>query len=150
MFVAFLNPKLLVWNEKIQKTQFRLQVLLRSVELKDRFGISHNIRVQTLGTEDTWKTPSLLMIHNDEGGKMIFSQIHLEIDPSIYENDEKKYTILKQNDGLRLEIFSDVLNTHLNISVRASSKNDVKYCHGYFLGRHEVIDIEQFYEKKHF
>lgn len=69
---------------------------------------------------------------------MVFSQIHLEIDPSIYENDEQKYAILKQNDGLRLEIFSDVLNTHLDISVRKNTKEDANYCHGYFLGRHEV------------
>lgn len=125
-------------NPKKNQTKLRLQVLLRSVELKDRFGISHNIRVKTLGTEDTWKTPSLLMIHTDDGGKMIFSQIHLEIDPSIYENDEQKYAILKQNDGLRLEIFSDVLNSHLDISVKQNALKDVKYCHGYFLGRHEV------------
>lgn len=130
MFVAF--------ESNYEKTIFRLQVLLRSVELKDRFGISHNIRVKTLGTEDTWKTPSLLMIHNDEGGKMIFSQIHLEIDPSIYESDEQKYEILLKNDGLRLEIFSDVLGTHLDISVKKNTKEETKYCQGYFLGRHEV------------
>lgn len=78
------------------------------------------------------------MIHNDEGGKMIFSQIHLEIDPSIYESDEQKYEILLKNDGLRLEIFSDVLGTHLDISVKKNTKEETKYCQGYFLGRHEV------------
>jgi biotin---protein ligase len=109
------------------------------VELKDRFGISHNIRVQTLGTEDTWKTPSLLMVYTDNGGKMIFSQIHLEVDPSLYENDESKYQTLLKNDGLRHEIFSDVLNSHLELQVKQSKdEGKVQYSRGYFLGRHEV------------
>lgn len=125
-------------NEKNQN-ELRLQVLLRSVELKDRFGISHNIRVQTLGTEDTWKTPSLLMVYIDNGGKMIFSQIHLEVDPSLYENDEQKYQTLLSNDGLRHEIFSDVLNSHLGMAVKESkAEGTIKYSRGFFLGRHEV------------
>lgn len=55
--------------------ELRMLVLLRSVELKDQYGVSHNIRVQTLGTEDTWKTPSLLMVYTDNGGKIVFSQV---------------------------------------------------------------------------
>lgn len=56
--------------------ELRLLVLLRSVELKDQYGVAHNIRVQTLGTEDTWKTPSLLMVCTDNGGKIVFSQVN--------------------------------------------------------------------------
>jgi hypothetical protein len=55
--------------------ELRLLVLLRSVELRDQYGVAHNIKVQTLGTEDTWKTPSLLMVYTDNGGKIVFSQV---------------------------------------------------------------------------
>lgn len=57
--------------------ELRLLVLLRSVELRDQYGVAHNIRVQTLGTEDTWKTPSLLMVYTDNGGKIVFSQVRV-------------------------------------------------------------------------
>lgn len=64
-------------KHKIYKitNELRLLVLLRSVELRDQNGIAHNIKVQTLGTEDTWKTPSLLLLCTENGGKMIFSQV---------------------------------------------------------------------------
>ncbi|CAO1422133.1 unnamed protein product [Diamesa hyperborea] len=120
-------------------TVLRRFELPSSVELKDQYGISHNIRVQTLGTEETWKTPSLLLVYTDGGGKIVFSQVHLEVDPSLYENDETKYQILKKNDGLRLEILTDVLSSHLGIVV-SQQKNDKvqQFTNGYFLGRHEL------------
>jgi hypothetical protein len=55
--------------------ELRLTVLPRSIELKDDVGLVHNVNVQILGTEDTWKTPSLLMVSTDNGGKIIFSQV---------------------------------------------------------------------------
>jgi hypothetical protein len=58
-----------------KQNELRLTVLPRSVELRDEFGIIHNLNVQILGTEDTWKTPSLLMVYTERGGKMIFSQV---------------------------------------------------------------------------
>lgn len=63
----------------------------------------------------------------------------MEVDPSIYENDETKYQILKKNDGLRLEILTDVLSSHLGIVV-SQQKNDKvqQFTNGYFLGRHEL------------
>ncbi|CRK91616.1 CLUMA_CG005270, isoform A [Clunio marinus] len=109
-----------------------------SVELKDQYGVGHNIRVQTLGTEDTWKTPSLLLIYTENGGKIIFSQIHLEVDPSLYENDEQKYKVLMSNDGLRHEIFGDVLSSHLDLKVNLNDENTPTFTKGYFLGRHEL------------
>ncbi|CAO1443290.1 unnamed protein product [Diamesa serratosioi] len=121
---------------KTDNTRFELP---SSVELKDQYGISHNIRVQTLGFEETWKTPSLLLVYTDGGGKIVFSQVHLEVDPSLYENDETKYQILKKNDGLRLEILTDVLSSHLGIVV-SQQKNDKlqQFTNGFFLGRHEL------------
>lgn len=59
--------------------ELRLIVLPRSIELKDELGMSHNVHVQVLGTEDTWKTPSLLMVYTDNGGKIIFSQVSTKI-----------------------------------------------------------------------
>ena len=59
------------------QNELRLIVLPRSVELRDEFGLVHNVNVQILGTEDVWKTPSLLMVYNERGGKMIFSQVKL-------------------------------------------------------------------------
>lgn len=77
---------------KIKKKTFkitnelRLLVLLRSVELRDEYGVPHNIKVQTLGTEDTWKTPSLLMVYTDNGGKIVFSQVGKEKKRSCDDN----------------------------------------------------------------
>lgn len=116
------------------------------MELRDELGLVHNVNVKILGTEDTWKTPSLLMVYNERGGKMIFSQIHLEMDPTFYENDEQKYLILMKNDSLRHEIFGDVLSVHLGLQIDVKSKDeDVKYTKGFFLGRHEVNFFIKFY-----
>lgn len=66
-------------------------------------------------------------------------QIHLEVDPSLYENDEMKYEILMKNDGLRHEIFGDVLSSHLGLSIMQIDDNKpTVYTKGFFLGRHEV------------
>jgi hypothetical protein len=62
----------------------------------------------------------------------------LEVDPSLYENDEQKYEILKKNDGLRLEILTDLLSTHLGIVVRKHQDLQQEYTNAYFLGRHEL------------
>lgn len=70
---------------------------------------------------------------------MTISQIHLEVDPSLYENDDQKYQVLKKNDGLRHEIFGDVLSSHLGLMVRQKmDEAGVTFTRGYFLGRHEV------------
>lgn len=119
-----------------------LIVLPRSIELKDDVGLTHTVHVQILGTEDTWKTPSLLMVYTENSGKIIFSQIHLEIDPSFYESDEQKYQILMKNDNLRHEIFGDVLSTHLGLTTtdmkNAAKDESIQFTKAYFLGRHEL------------
>lgn len=43
-----------------------------------------------------------------------------------------------KNDGLRYEIFSDVLNTHLGIVVKGGDEAPAVYTCGYFLGKHDV------------
>jgi hypothetical protein len=46
-----------------------------------------------------------------------------------------------KNDGLRHEIFGDVLSTHLGLqtdSKKGKINENIKFTKGYFLGRHEV------------
>jgi hypothetical protein len=71
----------------------------------------------------------------------------LEADPGLFEDDEKTYKILKQNDKSRLEIMTDLLSSHLGIVVVHfdNKANDKNYVSAYFLGRHEVRFI-QIYE----
>lgn len=78
---VFLNKSIKIY--KITN-ELRLIVLPRSVELRDEFGLVHNVNVQILGTEDTWQTPSLLMVYNERGGKMIFSQVKFDFYPQKY------------------------------------------------------------------
>lgn len=58
----------------------------------------------------------------------------------MYESDDQKYAILMKNEGLRHEIFSDVLSSHLGLSTSGAKSADeaVEFTKGYFLGRHEV------------
>ncbi|XP_017114655.1 biotin--protein ligase isoform X2 [Drosophila elegans] len=114
-----------------------------SMELKDLAGHSHKLDVQVLGTEETWNTPSLMLAKSlQSGGKAVFSQVHLEMNPSEFESDEIKYSILKQNERTRLEIFSDLLRKYLDVQVHGGegdqSQPGVVYQHAYFLGRHEA------------
>ncbi|XP_052835462.1 biotin--protein ligase isoform X2 [Drosophila gunungcola] len=114
-----------------------------SMELKDLAGHSYKLDVQVLGTEETWNTPSLMLAKSlQSGGKAVFSQVHLEMNPSEFESDEIKYSILKQNDRTRLEIFSDLLRKYLDVQVHGGegdqSQPGVVYQHAYFLGRHEA------------
>uniref|UniRef100_A0A1I8QBH0 BPL/LPL catalytic domain-containing protein n=1 Tax=Stomoxys calcitrans TaxID=35570 RepID=A0A1I8QBH0_STOCA len=122
-----------------------LVCLPRSVELKDLKGHLHRLDVKVLGTEETWNTPSLLLAHNQKsGGSAVFSQVHLEISPSEFESDEAKYSILKQNDKIRHEIFSDLLKNHLSLSVKSEKVNangsgpKCVFKKAYFLGKHEA------------
>ncbi|XP_039490165.1 biotin--protein ligase isoform X2 [Drosophila santomea] len=115
-----------------------------SMELKDLAGHNHNLDVQVLGTEETWNTPSLILAKNlQSGGQAVFSQVHLEMNPSEFESDETMHFILKQNDRTRLEIFADLLGKYLDMQVRGGEGADqpqsgVVYKHAYFLGRYEA------------
>lgn len=110
-----------------------------SAIINDRSGKSRTFNVKVLGSEETWHTPSILLANLPEsGGKAVFSQIHLEADPSQYEFEESKFAALKQSNVTRLEIFSDLLSTHLDIEVNAKPSIPPTYSSGFFLGRHEV------------
>ncbi|XP_023297566.2 biotin--protein ligase isoform X1 [Lucilia cuprina] len=117
----------------------------RSIELKDLKGVMHQLDVKVLGTEETWNTPSLLLASNKKsGGTAVFSQVHLEINPTEFETDESKYSILKQNDNIRHEIFADLLKNHLTLSVQGKTTTEngagpkLIFKNAYFLGRHEA------------
>ncbi|XP_062122556.1 biotin--protein ligase isoform X1 [Drosophila sulfurigaster albostrigata] len=115
----------------------------RSMELKDLSGQTHKLDVKVLGTEETWNTPSLMLANSlHSGGKAVFSQVHLETNPSEFEFDEVKFAILKQNESTRLEIFTDLLRKYLGVQVRGAESADptaagVIFKQAYFLGRHE-------------
>ncbi|XP_012287095.1 biotin--protein ligase isoform X2 [Orussus abietinus] len=105
----------------------------------DKAGNSHIFHVRVLGTEETWHTPSLLLADLPEtGGKAVFSQIHLEADPSQYEFEESKFNVLKQSNSARLEIFSDLLSTHLGVDVSPQPCVAPVYTPGFFLGTYEL------------
>ena len=105
----------------------------------DKSGRFHVFYVKVLGSEETWHTPSILLANlQTSGGKAVFSQIHLEADPSQYEFEESKFMALKQSNVTRLEIFSDLLKSHLGIEINTEPKIAPVYTSGFFLGRHEV------------
>lgn len=58
----------------------------------------------------------------------------------MYENDDQKYPILLKNEGFRHEIFSDVLSSHLGLTISGAKhvEKATDFTKGYFLGRHEV------------
>ncbi|KAJ8954187.1 hypothetical protein NQ318_005782 [Aromia moschata] len=100
-------------------------------------GKEYTIQVQVLGTEEIWQTPSLLLATVKGGeGRAIFSQVHLEINPNQYEDDENKFTALKDSDQARMEILKDILSNHLDIDCTCTE--DITYTPAYFLGRHDL------------
>ncbi|XP_044261348.1 biotin--protein ligase [Tribolium madens] len=98
----------------------------------------YNIQVQVLGTEETWHTPSLLLakVKNSQG-RAVFSQVHLEIDPDVYENDEEKFQSLLSSNEARLEILKDILSSHLDLTCD-DSFGTIEYSQGYFLGCYDA------------
>jgi len=40
----------------------------------------HTIDIEVLAAEDTWETPSLILATAPSGGKVIFSQVIIDID----------------------------------------------------------------------
>jgi biotin--protein ligase len=108
------------------------------VQILDGNNKPHTLQVQVLGAEETWHTPSLLLATVSNGdGKVVFSQVHLEVDPTQYEDEESKFMALKESNTARLEIIQDLLSTHLGLECAADQKLPT-YTPGYFLGRHEV------------
>lgn len=92
-----------------------------------------------MATEETWHNPSILLatITSSEG-KVVFSQIHLEVDPTQYEYEEDKFKALKESNIARLEIISDLLSTHLGMEIKDHTSEAAIYTPAYFLGRYEV------------
>lgn len=93
-----------------------------------------------MGTEETWHNPSILLATlANSGGKVVFSQIHLEVDPTQYEYEEDKFKALKESNAVRSEIISDLLSTHLEMETTShAAETATIYTPGYFLGRYEV------------
>ncbi|XP_030556458.1 biotin--protein ligase isoform X2 [Drosophila novamexicana] len=114
-----------------------------SMDLKDTTGQTHQLDVKVLGTEETWNTPSILLANSLlSGGKAVFSQVHLETNPSEFEFDETKFAILKQSERTRIEIFTDLLHKYLDIEVQVGESQvplpaGIVFKQAYFLGRHE-------------
>lgn len=107
------------------------------------------MHVQVLGAEETWHTPSLLLATVGRGdGKVVFSQVHLEVDPTQYEDEESKFVALKESNTARLEIIQDLLSMHLGLECTTSQKLP-SYTPGYFLGRHEVRISISFWDLQH-
>lgn len=107
----------------------------KSIELVDKRGKKHSVDVDVLGFEETWRTPSILLTTNKENnGRAIFSQVHLESDPSQFEHDDRVYEALKRSNKNRLEILGDILATHLSVAVKEDFVNsEVKYSMGFLL-----------------
>lgn len=110
-----------------------------STNVPDKSGQLHTLDVKVLGAEETWYTPSILLAKlSKSGGKVVFSQIHLEADPLQYEFEESKFKALQESNTTRLEIFRDLLSSHLEIKVTSQLRPPPVYSPGFFLGRHEV------------
>ncbi|XP_034936138.1 biotin--protein ligase [Chelonus insularis] len=110
-----------------------------SANVKDKQGKNHTFQIKVLGAEETWNTPSIVLADlPSSSGKAIFSQIHLEADPSQYELEEAKFNALKESNSARLEILSDLLGTHLKLDVKPEPLMETVYTPGFFLGRHEL------------
>ncbi|XP_063374680.1 biotin--protein ligase isoform X2 [Cydia amplana] len=93
----------------------------------------HELDIQVLASEETWRTPSLLQATDlTNSGVAIFSQIHLEADPCDYLADEG----VKSNDA-RLEIIHKILGDILDLHVRDPREiTQPEYTRGFFLGNH--------------
>lgn len=106
--------------------------------------------VEVLGAEETWHTPSLLLATalpdastSGPNGRAVFSQVHLEVDPTQYESEEAKYSVLKESNEARLEILRDILGRHLSLQCSEKKADSIKspvesYTPAFFLGRHEL------------
>ncbi|CAH1132028.1 unnamed protein product [Ceutorhynchus assimilis] len=100
-------------------------------------GKEYTVQVQVLGAEETWQTPSLLLASvKGSQGRAVFSQVHLEIDPQEYIDDEYKFEALKDSNKARLDILQDILSNHLELDCTNPNANPV-LTPAYFLGRHD-------------
>ncbi|XP_069361840.1 biotin--protein ligase isoform X1 [Maniola hyperantus] len=93
----------------------------------------HELGIQVLASEETWRTPSLLQATDlTNNGVAIFSQIHLEADPCDYLGEEG----IRSNEA-RLEILHKILGDILGLHVKDTREiTQLEYTRGYFLGNH--------------
>ncbi|XP_053615602.1 biotin--protein ligase isoform X2 [Plodia interpunctella] len=93
----------------------------------------HELDIQILASEETWRTPSLLQATDlTNSGQAIFSQIHLEADPCDYLGEEG----MKSNEA-RIEILHKIMGDILGLHVRNPHElNEVEFTRGFFLGNH--------------
>uniref|UniRef100_A0A2C9H8A1 BPL/LPL catalytic domain-containing protein n=1 Tax=Anopheles quadriannulatus TaxID=34691 RepID=A0A2C9H8A1_ANOQN len=115
------------------------------VDVSDRQGKPHSLAVEILAQEETWNTPSILEAHNRKtGGRAIFSQIHLELDPSQFQsNIDGADNSLHSSNQLRYEILSDLLGSRIGLKLkekdgRSADEQSIVYKNAYFLGKHEA------------
>uniref|UniRef100_A0A2M4AKI4 Putative biotin holocarboxylase synthetase/biotin-protein ligase n=1 Tax=Anopheles triannulatus TaxID=58253 RepID=A0A2M4AKI4_9DIPT len=113
------------------------------VDATDMAGKLHSLTVEILAQEETWNTPSILEAHNRKtGGRAIFSQIHLELDPSLFQTSiDTADNALQNSNQLRYEILSDLLGGRIGLKLReahTSKESDIAYKNAYFLGKHEA------------
>ncbi|XP_012528696.1 biotin--protein ligase isoform X2 [Monomorium pharaonis] len=117
-----------------------------SINVKDKKGNLYSLNVEVLGREETWQSPSILLATlPSSGGKVVFSQIHLEMDPMQFVYEGNKFDVLKSSNVARLEIISDLLGTHLGLDINRDTSHfvdsnpiSVQYTPGYFLGKFEM------------
>ncbi|CAB0001613.1 unnamed protein product [Nesidiocoris tenuis] len=112
------------------------------IEVTDASGKKSSLKIDVLGVEDTWKTPSFLLVtFKNVSSKIVFSQVHLEVPPDQYADSESKKEFLQNSDKARLGILSDILANHLDLKCGQSNAKRIStsnYSVGYFLGNHEA------------
>lgn len=103
--------------------------------IQDKQCQAHTLQVQILSTEETTKSPNLILAAEAEtGARIVFSQIQLEEDASkIVDSD-----VLKKNELARLEIFHDILASHLGLCTQRNPSQPLVYTPGYLLGSEET------------
>ncbi|XP_058116517.1 biotin--protein ligase [Anopheles ziemanni] len=117
------------------------------VDAIDLSGKPHSLTVEILAQEETWNTPSILEAHNrSTGGRAIFSQIHLELDPSQFQTTiDGADSSLQNSNQLRYEILSDLLGSRIGLKLRDKTTemgDSITYKNAFFLGKHEAkVDV---------
>ncbi|RXG57668.1 Biotin--protein ligase [Armadillidium vulgare] len=130
--------------EKKSNTGSAVSVEPTFVEITDEYGVRHRLDLKVLAKDDTWGAPSLLVANvSGKSGKALFSQVHLEQDPSKCITCELKGEQLKKSNESRLEILRHLLSTYMDIEIDSEAKersqmNLPDYTPAYLLGRHEL------------
>ncbi|XP_050532838.1 uncharacterized protein LOC126900875 isoform X2 [Daktulosphaira vitifoliae] len=98
------------------------------VDVYDSNNKHYSINVEVLAAEDTWETPSLILATVPSGGRIIFSQVHLEIDFQ-HNNDNSS---LNSERNLLLK---DLLSTYLGLDCSVPpSEQEPNHTPAYLLG----------------